>query len=113
MEVYLFMTELSKEKQWRKHIDDCTSSGLSIEAWCTANEVSSYQYHYWKKKFNKPNHQIKNETQWAPLIIETRQVPHQQESPITLHVGTYKIDVVSGFDKQTLSGLVQLLGALC
>ena len=45
------MTMISKQEQWRKRIDERTSSKLSIQEWCKANAVSPDQYHYWKRKF--------------------------------------------------------------
>ena len=35
------MTMISKQEQWCKRIDECTSSELSIQEWCKANAVSS------------------------------------------------------------------------
>ena len=88
------MTMISKQEQWRKRIDECTSRGLSIQEWCKANAVSSDQYHYWKRKFNKlDNGTQKPETQWAPLLIEKPQKPAVSVSApaITLQVVLLKL----------------------
>lgn len=114
MEVYLFMTMTLKQEQWRKRIDECTSSGLNIQQWCKANNVSPDQYHYWKKKFNAlANDSKQSETQWAPLLIQNTQKSTISTSTITLQVGPFKVDVVKGFDKQTLTDLLKILGPLC
>ena len=110
------MTMISKQEQWRKHIDECTSSGLSIQEWCKVNDVSPDQYHYWKRKFNKlDNTAQKPETQWAPLLIKkTKKPPVSVSAPaITLQAGPFKVDIAKGFDKQTLTDLIQILGTLC
>lgn len=82
--------------------------------WCKANAVSVDQYHYWKRKFNKQESPLQEDkTQWAPLLIEKRQnilVPNQ---PITLQIGNFKVNVNKDFNKQTLTEVLQILGALC
>lgn len=109
-----FMTMITKQEQWRKRIDECTISGLSIQEWCKINTVSPDQYHYWKRKFNKLNNGIqKSETQWAPLLIEKPTKPSVPEPAITLQAGPFRVDVTKGFDKQTLTDLIQILGTLC
>ena len=112
------MTMIAKEKQWRKRIDECTNSGLSVQAWCKVNAVSPDQYHYWKRKFNKLDNGIqKSETQWASILIEELKKPSVSVSvpapAITLQAGPFKVDVIKGFDKQTLTDLIQILGTLC
>ena len=110
------MTMIAKQKQWRKRIDECTSSGLSIQEWCKVNAVSPNQYYYWKRNFNKLDNGIqKSETQWASLLIEKpKKTSISIPAPaITLQAGPFKVDVTKGFDKQTLTDLIQILGTLC
>ena len=108
------MTMKEKQEQWRKHIVACTSSGLSIQAWCKANTISSDQYHYWKRKFNKEGSSFKEDkTQWAPLVIQNPKKPALSAQPITLQTGNFKVMINKDFDKQTLTDVLQVLGALC
>lgn len=114
MEVKLFMTELSKEQQWRNHIEACTSSGMSATAWCKANDVVAHQYHYWKRKFKAAeSNPANNLPEWAPLITEIHQAGQPRHTPILLKVGDYKLELTQGFDKQALLELMKLLGSLC
>ena len=108
------MTMNTKQEQWREHIAACTSSGLSIHEWCKVNAVSSDNYHYWKRKLNKQESpSLEDQTQWASLLIEKPQNTLMPAQSITLQAGTFKVDVTQGFDKQTLTELLQVLSALC
>lgn len=108
------MSDVSKEQQWRERIDTCINSGMSIKGWCKANQVSSYQYHYWKKKFKAEQDSKKHTTTgWAPLIIHESHSEILKAEPIILQVETFKIEINEGFNKQTLKEVLQILGDLC
>lgn len=110
---YLFMAMKEKQEQWRRHIEACTSSGLSIQEWCKVNSISSDQYHYWKKKFNKLASSKEDKTQWAPLVIQNPKKSSASAQPITLQTGNFKVMINKDFDKQTLTEVLQVIGALC
>lgn len=114
MEVYLNMTVLTKEEQWRQHIQDCTNSGMSIEAWCTANNLSAYKYHYWKKKFKGCEDQVQTPPiEWAPLTLDSSKLEDLCPTPISIQFEQFKIEVTTGFDEATLSKVLKLFGASC
>ncbi|MEG0086957.1 MAG: hypothetical protein RR817_10845 [Niameybacter sp.] len=114
MEVFLVMTDLTKEQLWRSHINDCTQSGIGIVAWCKAHDLPTQQYHYWKRKFAKSQHSSQDHSvEWAPLIIQKPEVTGLKMSPIVIHLGQIKVELQAGFDKQALTELFQVLGILC
>jgi hypothetical protein len=41
-------------QQWRQHIEDWRSSGLSQHAFCRDRNLSFNQFHYWRKKLTHP-----------------------------------------------------------
>ncbi len=108
------MTMKEKQEQWHRHIMACTSSGLSIQEWCKTNAISPDQYHYWKRKFNKQEFSSQEDkTQWAPLVIQNPKKSSLSAQPITLQTGNFKVVINKDFDKQTLTDVLQVLGALC
>ena len=108
------MTELSKEEQWRNHIQTCTGSGMSAKAWCKANDIIPHQYHYWKRKFKAAENKPKNDLpEWAPLLTSVPQVTQAETTPIILHIGDYKLELAEGFDKKVLLDLMNLLAKPC
>jgi hypothetical protein len=39
-----------QKQTWIEKIQRQQKSGLTIEKWCTENEISSHVFHYWKKR---------------------------------------------------------------
>ena len=39
--------------EWSKHLADQKSSGLSVMEWCKLNNLSKYQYFYWKRQLKE------------------------------------------------------------
>ena len=39
--------------EWSKRIADQKSSGLSVMEWCKLNNLSKYQYFYWKRQLKE------------------------------------------------------------
>jgi len=108
------MTELSKEEQWRSHIEACTSSGMSAKAWCKANNVILHKYHYWKRKFKAAEGKPANGLpEWAPLITKVHQADLLETTPIVLQINDYKVELTQGFDKKALLELMSLLANPC
>ena len=108
------MTELSKEEQWRSHIQACTGSGMSTKAWCKANDIMPHQYHYWKRKFKAAEDKPANGLpEWAPLITKAHQADQPETTPIVLHIGDHKLELTQGFDKKALLELMSLLANPC
>lgn len=108
------MTDLSKEDQWRSHIQACTSSGMSAKAWCKANDIIPHQYHCWKRKFKAAENNPKNDLpEQAPLLANVPQITQPDTTPIILHIGDYKLELTEDFDKKVLLELMNLLANPC
>lgn len=50
----------AKLNKWASRISDQKSSGLSVQEWCDANNVTRYAFYYWK-------HLLKEELVKSPL----------------------------------------------
>ena len=44
------MKKENKESIMQTHIDNCTSTGLSIKRYCEVNELNPSVYYYWVKR---------------------------------------------------------------
>ena len=51
-EITLAKSEI-RFRHWQKLIEACQSSGMTVKAWCEANDVSDKSYYYWLKKIRK------------------------------------------------------------
>jgi hypothetical protein len=76
-------------KIWKKKVEDFEASGLSATEFAKKNEISPYQFHYWKNKFATTSKKVQVRSSESrkpmPLIkvttntaIPSRQLPDPQ-----------------------------------
>lgn len=99
-----------REAYWRKQIEVCESSGLSIARYCREHGVSLAQYHWWKGELKR-----RAATRSVALFAEVR--PARVEAVVTSAIevallGERVVRVHPGFDAATLAGVVQVLEGL-
>jgi hypothetical protein len=100
-----------REAYWRKQIEVCESSGLSIARYCREQGISAAQYHWWKSELKR-----RAATRSVALFTEVRPVP-RVEAVVTSTIevalsGERVVRVRPGFDAATLAGVVQVLEGL-
>ncbi len=107
------MTKLERQKEWDTRITEYQASGLSVQEWCSANNVKSHQLWYWlrKQKTIKEASLIQS-NQWLPLEV-SEYTSVEQDNALVLRVGKTCIEVNPGFDPTLLSQVVRVLTALC
>lgn len=44
--------ESEKFLLWKQRLEDIKQSDLTVNEWCTKNQVSKYAYYYWRKKIH-------------------------------------------------------------
>ncbi len=70
------MLHQAKLNEWANRLSDQKASGLSVIEWCEQNNLSKYQYFYWR-------HQLKEETleqalpEISPLAMPSASSPTQ------------------------------------
>ena len=42
--------ESEKFLLWKQRLEDIKQSNLSVDEWCTKNQVSKHAYYYWRRK---------------------------------------------------------------
>lgn len=97
------MNKVENHKYWSKKIADFRRSGKTKEEWCIKQNISNKQFTYWLRQFSGET----TETQWLP--VEIKEV---ERLPLVLKVGTATIEVPSGFDKEHLSSVIEVLKGL-
>lgn len=45
---------INKGELWKKRINECKASGLSVAEWCNKNNLTKAKYYYWHKILNEP-----------------------------------------------------------
>jgi hypothetical protein len=97
------MNKVENHKYWSKKIAEFRRSGKTKEEWCQKQNISNKQFTYWLRQFSGET----TETQWLP--VEIKEV---ERLPLVLKVGTATIEVPSGFDKEHLLAVLEVLKGL-
>jgi len=90
-------------EEWMLLVEDFKASTLKITAWCRKNEVCKGSFYPYLKK---------SEAIADPLVQKwgTIALPKGiEESLISLKIGTITLDIKSGFDKETLSDILNVV----
>lgn len=100
-----------KRAYWMKHYQDYQSSGLSVPKWCKKNDIPANTLRYWIKKFDNNENESK-QTKWA-TVIPALENEIKETKPLKVTIGNAIIEVVSGFDHDTLKILIGILKEQC
>jgi hypothetical protein len=100
---------------WAARIADYRASGLTMSAWCTANQCTIHQLKYWlyKAKNFMPSPSTDSTLRWVPLAVADRQLKSAISSSLTICIGQARIELQSGFDPRLLREVVQALETPC
>lgn len=95
---------LERHQEWKERILEQRASGLSIERWCSQNDISPHVFHYWKRKLC-PQPDI-NRSSFKEI---TREAGH---SGITIKYFGFSINIDQKFDAYTLKECLEVLKEL-
>lgn len=102
-----------RRQEWEARLADYRASGLTMSAWCSANQRSMDQLKYWLRKFkNAPaTEAVSVPVRWTPLV--TNDTPAVNSTPLIVHVSPSSIELHPGFEPGLLRSVVQALQPLC
>ena len=108
-------TVINKELLWQSRLDACQKSGMSAKQWCAQNHIAYSTYFYWAKKsktisgLEKGN--LSGEMVFAQLPSEQDILARPQEipAPVSMFLGSIRIDVTSSCPQPLLRALVEVL----
>ncbi|WP_083932131.1 IS66 family insertion sequence element accessory protein TnpA [Cohnella laeviribosi] len=107
------MTPREQRRQiWAARIADYRASGLTMSAWCAANQCTKDQLKYWlyKAKNMTPSPSTDSSTRWVPLTVADSQPKAPVSSALVVCVGQSRIELHPGFDPRLLREVVHALG---
>lgn len=96
---------------WIQRIEDYRSSGLTAIKWCENNGVSVHKLRYRINKFNKENNHQSGETKWASVTPSAPINSKELNTSIKVLIGNATVEIVPGFDPDTLKSIVDILGS--
>lgn len=104
-------------KQWTKIIQSCQTSGMTVVAWCSQNNVNTKSYYYWLRKLRV----MACETAELPALrdeqpivpLEFKQSKPSESAVITVHLPSVSIDIQNGASQATIEAVLAALKSIC
>ncbi|KGP82726.1 MULTISPECIES: IS66 family insertion sequence element accessory protein TnpA [unclassified Paenibacillus] len=101
-----------RQNEWAK-LEAYKASGLTMVAWCSANQVNVEQLKYWTRKLKKiASSDIVSSARFIPVTVTELNAPLATSS-LVIHVGPACITLQKGFDRQLLREAVETLTSSC
>jgi hypothetical protein len=102
-----------RQNEWTKRIAAYKASGLTMAAWCNANQVTLEQLKYWTRKLkNIASPDPVSTARFIPVTV-TEPVAPYAAALLVIHVGPASITLQKGFDPQLLREAVEALSPSC
>lgn len=101
---------LSKHELWELRINNYRKSGFTATEWCSQNNISLSSLHYWIRKESlqkNPKEGVLN-----PVFVElpaTSASAFFCNAPVTIHMGTIRIEIMETCHTDLLSNLIGVL----
>lgn len=105
------MTREQRRQAWIARITDYKSSGLTMSAWCTANQFKLDQLKYWLRKTKETSSSVSAtpSTRWMPLTVVSQPDTIVSKSSLVVRIGQASVELRAGFDPQLLREIVDAL----
>jgi len=96
------------EIQKKAMVERYYNSGMTVNSWCTENNIKPSSLRYWLTKVN----QLDDAGEHAGTdFIEFSPLTHDAV-PVAVYVGSFRLELHSGFDAQTFRDAVHILQTL-
>ena len=88
------------KRDWAKIIKDHRDSGKSVKDFCHAKGIHPNTFYKYRKLYS------------TQPFIEVSVSEHQDVAPIVLRVGRYSLRIQSGFDRDCLKSVLEVIGGI-
>ncbi len=105
----------NKQKLWQSRIEECQNSSMSAKQWCQENRFSYSTYLYWTRKLrstSEPGQRVSPEDPvfaQLPSEQDILNVPQRTEVPVSMFLGTIRIEISSACPQNLLQALIEVL----
>ena len=104
------MIKTEKQKEWSTKISGFKASGKTKEVWCEENNISLRQFNYWLGQENQSTYIKKDSPQWLPVEIKQENI--SKSTHLSIKIGSAKVEVHPGFDRNHLLDVLKILKSL-
>ncbi|MCQ6563874.1 IS66 family insertion sequence element accessory protein TnpA [Paenibacillus mendelii] len=107
-----------RRQDWQVRIAAYRASGLTMKAWCNANQCSIEQLKYWLYKIKRGSSQTTPDpktspVQFVPLTAVDPPGSVSSDPSLILHIGEIRVELHSGFDPKLLREVIHVLTSSC
>ncbi|WP_414150378.1 IS66 family insertion sequence element accessory protein TnpA [Acetobacterium carbinolicum] len=60
----------SKRQLWKERFEEQSNSEMTIDAWCSQNQISKHTFYYWKQRIRKDKMDRVEENTASPLFAK-------------------------------------------
>lgn len=103
----------TKLQEWAAQIQNCRSSGLSVQTWCRQEGINASTYYRWERALLTAAKLVPRTSMPAVTFAELPEVKKMSrnvaERCATLHIGKASLDIYPGCDAEQLRLMVELL----
>ncbi len=105
----------NKQHLWQSRIEECQNSPMSAKQWCQENQAACSTYLYWARKLrltaDPEQKAVPKDTVFAQLPTEQEILKGLQgtKAPISMFLGTVRIEISSGCPQNLLQSFVEIL----
>ena len=91
--------------EWSRQVEECSSSGLSVRAWCSEHQIAVSTFHYRQQTVWKAL-QKSNQFVEVPMFSDKSQ---DNNIAASVQIGSICAEVHNGADEATLAALFRVL----
>ncbi len=104
-------SNLDKQVLWRKRIDECHTSGLSMRKWCEENNIAYQTFQYWKAKILKDQSGSRHRASITrKSFTELIDRPYSNATGVEIVISKTTIRLQKGFDQTVLKSCLCAIG---
>ena len=99
-----------KRRFWLDFIRGHAASGLSVEAWCQQNQISSSAFYRWKMKLQGLI-DTPDQPRFVEALVQNNTITELvgSNANLLIHLGLARIEVPAGFDAATIRVVLETL----
>lgn len=98
---------MSKESEWRTHIEEWKQSGLSQSEWCRSKGFNPGRLSYWRQKLGYTKQPNINFTE----ISHKPAVTSAKESKLVISIGNARIEITEDINLEFLQKVLKAVTA--
>lgn len=102
------LNQQEKEQLWAQQIQECRSSSLSVDDWCSQHDIKPGTYYYWQKKIFK---KVSSEAKFTEISTVDRQESTKEAHPYhviaTVTINEMKVEIYAGSDQMDIENLIR------